>query len=115
MIGCLRTCVHKQPIFAFYFEFACGHVSTSSQSLRFILSLRITSSFITSGQGPGFLMGWLCLTEIEADGLSVDLSACSVSNISSLFSKPNYEIIVLLLLRKNSNNFEMPIFFLFFL
>ena len=28
---------------------ACGHVSASSQSLRFILSLRINSSFITSG------------------------------------------------------------------
>ena len=27
---------------------ACGHVSTSSQSLRFILSLRMNSSFITS-------------------------------------------------------------------
>ena len=27
---------------------ACGHVSASSQSLRFILSLRIKSSFITS-------------------------------------------------------------------
>ena len=27
---------------------ACGHVSASSQSLRFILSLRMNSSFITS-------------------------------------------------------------------
>ena len=64
----------------------------------------MNSSFITSGPGPGFLMGWLCLTEIEADGLSVDLSACSVNHNSSLFSKPNYEIIILLLLRKNSYN-----------
>ena len=30
---------------------ACGHVSTTSQSLRFILSLRLYSSFITSGPG----------------------------------------------------------------
>ena len=66
MIGCLRTCVHMQPIIALYFESetvlkfynleawpqgfilrlkikrnnlaACGHVSASSQSLRFILT-----------------------------------------------------------------------------
>ena len=31
---------------------ACGHVSANSQSLRFILSLRMNSSFITSRQGP---------------------------------------------------------------
>ena len=30
---------------------ACGHVSTSSQSLRFILSLRMNSRFITSRPG----------------------------------------------------------------
>ena len=30
---------------------ACGHVSASSQSLRFILSLRINSSFVTSRSG----------------------------------------------------------------
>ena len=30
---------------------ACGHVSASSQSLRFILSLRMNSSFITSMPG----------------------------------------------------------------
>ena len=30
---------------------ACGHVSASSQSLRFILSLRMSSSFITSRTG----------------------------------------------------------------
>ena len=30
---------------------ACGHVSTSSQSLRFILSLRLYSSFITPRPG----------------------------------------------------------------
>ena len=59
-------------------------------------------------------MGWLCLTEIEADGLSVDLSACSVTHNSSLFTKPNYEIIVLLLLRKNSYNFEKSTTFLCF-
>ena len=51
-----------------------------------------------------FLMGWLSLTEIEADGLSLDLSACSVNHNSSLFSKPNYEIIALLLPRKNRYN-----------
>ena len=31
---------------------ACGHVSSSSQSLRSILSLRMNSSFITSRPGP---------------------------------------------------------------
>ena len=30
----------------------CGQVSTSSQSLRFIVSLRLYSSFITSRPGP---------------------------------------------------------------
>ena len=40
MIGCLWTRVRKQPNIALYFEF---------ESLRFILSLRLFSSFITSG------------------------------------------------------------------
>ena len=31
----------------------CGHVSVSSQSLRFILSLRMNSSLITSGPALG--------------------------------------------------------------
>ena len=44
MIGCLRTHVRKQPIIALY-------VSASSQSLRFILSLRMNSSFKTSRPG----------------------------------------------------------------
>ena len=36
---------------------ASGHVSASSQSFRFILSLRMNSSFITTRPGvdPGFL------------------------------------------------------------
>ena len=34
---------------------ACGHLSASSQSLRFILSLRMNSSFITSR--PGIIDG----------------------------------------------------------
>ena len=46
MIGCLRTRVRKQPIIALYFE-----LSASSQSLRFILSLRMNSSSTTSGPG----------------------------------------------------------------
>ena len=76
----------------------------------------MNSSFITSGPGPGFLMGWPCLAEIEADGLSVDLSACSVNHNSSLFSKPNYEIIVLYSSVKNSYNFEKStIFYAFFM
>ena len=67
MIGCLWTRIHKQPIIALYFEFETvlkfynlgglnirlhklhRHVSASSQSLRFILSLRLYSCFITSG------------------------------------------------------------------
>ena len=75
MIGCLRTRVRKQPIIGLYFEsenelqfyhlgarcvfstilkaksrmhLSCGHVSASSQSLGFILSLKMTSNFITS-------------------------------------------------------------------
>ena len=47
MIGCLWTHVPKQPIIALYFE----DVFASSQSLRFILSLKLYSSFITSGPG----------------------------------------------------------------
>ena len=43
MIGCLRTRVRKKPIIALYFEFET--VSASSQSLRFILSLRMSSNF----------------------------------------------------------------------
>ena len=35
---------------------ACGHLSASSQSLRFILRLRMISSFITSRPGPGITM-----------------------------------------------------------
>ena len=42
MIGCLRTRVRKLPIITLY-------LSASSQSLRFILSLRLYSCFITSG------------------------------------------------------------------
>ena len=37
---------------------ACGHVSASSQSLRFILSLRMNSSFITSRPDVGEGLGW---------------------------------------------------------
>ena len=46
MIGCLQTRNKAQWLAA------CGHVSASSQSSHFILSLRLYSSFITSGSGP---------------------------------------------------------------
>ena len=35
-----------------FLEHICGHVSKSSQLLRFILSLRMNSSFITSRPDP---------------------------------------------------------------
>ena len=42
---------------------ACGHVSANSQSLRFISSLRMNSSFITSRPGqysiPSSILRWL--------------------------------------------------------
>ena len=44
-----KTWVHSQTQ---QWLAACGHVSASSQSLHFILSLSLYSSFITSG--PGF-------------------------------------------------------------
>ena len=40
---------------------ACGHVSASSQSLRFILSLRLYSSFITPR--PGLKLLVKCITD----------------------------------------------------
>ena len=38
---------------------ACGHMSASSQSLRFILSLRMNSSFITLSLGFCYIFRWL--------------------------------------------------------
>ena len=43
-----KTWVHSQTKNKGHWLDACGHVSASSQSLCFILSLRMTSSFITS-------------------------------------------------------------------
>ena len=55
MIGRLQTHVRKQPIIALYFEsetvLKFYNVFASSQSLHFILSLRLYSSFITSRPG----------------------------------------------------------------
>ena len=46
-----KTRVHSQPQNKAQWLAACGNVSTISQSLCFILSLRLYSSFITSRQG----------------------------------------------------------------
>ena len=43
-----KTWVHSQTQNKAHWLAACGHVSASSQSLRFILSLGLYSSFITS-------------------------------------------------------------------
>ena len=50
--GGYKTWVHSQTQNKAQWLAACGHMSASSQSLRFILSLRLYSSFITSGPGP---------------------------------------------------------------
>ena len=47
-----KTWVHSQTQNKVQWLAACGHSSASSQSLRFILSLRLNSSFITSRPGP---------------------------------------------------------------
>ena len=46
-----KTWVHSRAQNKVQWLVACGHVSASSQSLRFILSLSLYSSFITSGPG----------------------------------------------------------------
>ena len=46
-----KTWVHSQTQNKAHWLATCGHVSASSQSLRFILSLRLYSSFITSKPG----------------------------------------------------------------
>ena len=52
-----KTRVHSQTQNKAQWLAACGHVSASSQSLRFILSLRLCSSFITSRPGHLWLEG----------------------------------------------------------
>ena len=49
-----KTWVHSQIQNKVQWLAACGHVSASSQSLHFILSLRLYSSFITSGPELAF-------------------------------------------------------------
>ena len=44
---------------------ACGHVSASSQSLHFILSLRLYSSFITSRPGLKVIKDVLCPAQLS--------------------------------------------------
>ena len=46
-----KTWVHSQAQNKAQWFASCGHVSTSCQSLHFILSLRLYSSFITPGPG----------------------------------------------------------------
>ena len=46
-----KTWVHSKSKIKAQWLAACGHVSATSQSLRFILSLRVNSSFIASRQG----------------------------------------------------------------
>ena len=65
---------------------ACGHVSASSQSLPFILSLRLYSSFITSRpalEGPiNVLYVWLysevVLVSVPVESLPVHLGCVNV-------------------------------------
>ena len=64
---------------------ACGHVSASSQSLRFILSLRMNSSFITSR--PGSTQDHRnkdpelqCLLKVKQDLSSVLIFQHAISN-----------------------------------
>ena len=58
----VKTLVHSQTQNKAQWLDACGLVSASSQSLRFILSLKLYSGFITSR--PGFVIVlcsfWLC-------------------------------------------------------
>ena len=49
----------------------CGHVSASNQSLRFILSLRLNSSFITS-RADCTVVHWMRLNILSQ--LSMDMS-----------------------------------------
>ena len=48
-----KTWLHSQTPNKAHRLAACGHMSASSQSLRFILSIRLYSSFITSRLGLG--------------------------------------------------------------
>ena len=50
-----KTWVHSQTQNKAQWLVACGHVSASNQSLRFILSLWMNSSFITSRPGVGLV------------------------------------------------------------
>ena len=51
-----KTWVHSQIQNKGQWLAACGHVAASSQSLRFILSLRLYSSFITLRPGKSFCL-----------------------------------------------------------
>ena len=51
-----KTWVHSQKQNKAQWLAACGHMSASSQSLRFILSLRLYSSFIISRPGGRILL-----------------------------------------------------------
>ena len=55
-----KTWVHAQTQNKAQWLAVCGHVSASSQSLRFILSLRMNSSFITSRPGLRDSHDWKC-------------------------------------------------------
>ena len=52
---------------------ACGHVSASSQSLRFILSLRMNSNFITSMPGSAYVIDWYPTCIVRGGRSSVTL------------------------------------------
>ena len=65
--------VHSQTQNKAQWLAACGHVSTSSQSLRFILSLRMYSSFITS-RPDLFLLGMLTLRQRQSKHHNTGLS-----------------------------------------
>ena len=67
--------VHSQTQNKVQWLAACGHVSASSQSLRFILSLRLYSSFITSG--PELAFG--CWQSLSAKYLKQANIWCSLS------------------------------------
>ena len=62
---CYKTWVKSQTQNKAQWLVACGHMSASSQSLRFVLSLKMNSSFITSRPGPELIKLFSCSTQLS--------------------------------------------------
>ena len=71
-----KVWVHSQTQNKAQWLAVCGHVSASSQSLRFILSLRLYQSFITSRPG--------CLTRCKMQNTCIVLYHCIQLTIPDL-------------------------------